>query len=192
MLAAVGSLLAGCGHSSVSSPPPPVHHPKVSHDPTGVLYYNGKLYRSCRKAGKAQPCAFLPGTMPGKPTAAMVEFFTQGRNGANCEIDVAPYIGPTTQVYCLSGLTRPNGEFRERTAICATLSETGHLTISHLGPNCSVGNAYDGAPVVRDGQSIPFGPFRCTALRAGTRCIVRKTGRGFLLTNRRGERVVHG
>jgi hypothetical protein len=198
VLAGVVSLLASCGWTLFQSadreqPPPRIHHPKVSTRPSGVLYYNGKLYRSCHRGGKLRPCAFLPGTkIHGKLAGAMVEFFTQGTNGANCEIDVAPYVGPVTQVYCLSGLSRPDGSFREHTAICATLSKSGRLRISHLGPNCSVGNAYLGAPTVRYGQSIPFGPFRCTALRAGTRCIVKKTGLGFLLTNRHGERVIHG
>ena len=198
VLAAGVSLLAGCGwppfqQSTVHSVPPPIHRPKVSTHPTGVLYYNGKLYRKCTKGRKLQPCAVLPGTrIHGKPAGAMVEFFTQGTNGANCEIDVAPYIGPATQVYCLSGLTRPNGAFRERTAVCATLSKSGHLRISHFGRSCSVGNAYLGAPTVRYGQSIDFGPFRCTALYAGTLCEVKKTAVGFLLTNRGTGRLVHG
>jgi len=158
-----------------------------------VLYYNGKLSRSCHKGAKLQPCAFLPGSkIHGKPAGAMVEFFTQGTNGASCEIDVAPYVGPTSQVYCLSGLTRPNGAFREHTAVCAILSTSGHLRISHFGRHCSPGNAYLGAPTVRYGQSIAFGPFRCAALYAGTLCEVRKTAVGFLLTNRGGGRLVHG
>jgi hypothetical protein len=39
-------------------------------------------------------------------------------------------------------------------------------------------------------KSATIGPFRCTALRSGTLCVVTKTGRGFLLDVRgRTERL---
>ena len=33
-------------------------------------------------------------------------------------------------------------------------------------------------------ESVAVGPFRCTALRSGTLCVVKKTGQGFLLDER--------
>jgi hypothetical protein len=39
------------------------------------------------------------------------------------------------------------------------------------------------------GRSISVGPFRCTALRGAVRCVVEKTGRGFLLSAGRIEPV---
>jgi hypothetical protein len=33
-------------------------------------------------------------------------------------------------------------------------------------------------------ESVAVGPFRCTALHSGTLCVVKKTGRGFLLDAR--------
>jgi hypothetical protein len=39
------------------------------------------------------------------------------------------------------------------------------------------------------GRSISAGPFRWTALRGAVRCVVEKTGRGFLLSAARIEPV---
>ncbi len=122
----------------------------------------------------------------------MVEFGTRGKYGTTCEIDVAPYL-PTTHVYCFSGRHAANGAFDERTTVCTTLSESGTVELGHEGQQswCAVGNSYPGAPVLRPGQSMPFGPFRCTAQGAGVYCVVQKTGVGFRLSELHVQRVGH-
>jgi hypothetical protein len=39
------------------------------------------------------------------------------------------------------------------------------------------------------GRSIELGPFRCTSLRAGVRCVVTKLGHGFTLSTRGVTRI---
>ena len=49
------------------------------------------------------------------------------------------------------------------------------------GQKC-VGNPPEDARTLRYGHSISVGPFRCTALRRGVHCVVKKLGYGFLLS----------
>jgi hypothetical protein len=109
-------------------------------------------------------------------------FFTPGRNGASCEIDVGVR-SLRTEVWCL-GPVRSLAEARR--AIAARLLVSGRVQVCH-GMRC-VGNS-DGPPILRYGRSISLGPFRCTALRVGVRCVAKSTGRGFLLTAHAVKRV---
>jgi hypothetical protein len=109
-------------------------------------------------------------------------FFTSGPNGASCEIDFdMPDLG--SEVWCLSYA----GGRPYRTALAVAMSRSGKLRPCH-GLGC-IGNAPLQTPTLRYGKSVILGPFRCTALRAGTRCVVTKTGRGFLLGAHRLKRV---
>jgi hypothetical protein len=49
------------------------------------------------------------------------------------------------------------------------------------GARC-LGNGPDNATTLRYGRSVVVGPFRCTSLTTGMRCVVRRTGHGFLLS----------
>jgi len=101
-------------------------------------------------------------------------FFTSGPNGARCEIDVgAP--GLPNSTWCVVG--PPQLPFAK--AVGVSLSASGHLRVCH-GGGC-VGNAPTGTPTLRYGRSLSLGPFRCTALRTGVRCIVTARGHGFVL-----------
>jgi hypothetical protein len=71
-------------------------------------------------------------------------------------------------------------------ALGATLTPSGPLVICH-GLKC-VSNAPQHARTLRYGHSISHGPFRCTALRRGVHCVVRKLGYGFLLSAHRVTR----
>lgn len=109
-------------------------------------------------------------------------FLTNGPNGASCEIDVA-VSGLPANTWCAIG--PPHLAFSK--AVGVRLSATGHLVVCH-GGSC-VGNAPIGALTLRYGQSIALGPFRCTSLRQGVRCVVTKGGHGFVLSARGVTRV---
>jgi hypothetical protein len=42
-------------------------------------------------------------------------------------------------------------------------------------------NPPDNVTMLRQGQAIKAGPFRCTALKNAIRCVVTKLGHGFLI-----------
>jgi hypothetical protein len=50
---------------------------------------------------------------------------------------------------------------------------------------CPLGNAGERTPTFARGHRITIGRFRCEVLRAGVRCVVLATGKGFLFTARR-------
>jgi hypothetical protein len=49
------------------------------------------------------------------------------------------------------------------------------------GVRC-LGNGPDNATTLAYGRSLVVGPFRCTSLTTGMRCVVRTSGHGFLLS----------
>ena len=44
-----------------------------------------------------------------------------------------------------------------------------------------VGNSPTNATLLGFGRSVQVGPFRCTSLRSGIRCVVSASGHGFLI-----------
>jgi hypothetical protein len=50
---------------------------------------------------------------------------------------------------------------------------------------CDVGNVGEGTPTYGYGHAVTVGRFRCGVLRAGVRCVVLATGKGFLFGPRR-------
>jgi hypothetical protein len=86
-----------------------------------------------------------------------------------------PTIG--TSVYCQ---TAPHYE-------SVILRPNGKLTICH-GIKC-VGNPPEGVPTLTYGAWLDGGPFRCRSLKTGVKCVVRKTGRGFLISPTSIKRV---
>lgn len=138
----------------------------------------------------APPCKVAPATIrrellryatcSSALNGASRTFFTPGPNGASCEIDLAP-MGPTAEASCR--VWPPVVPVRK--AIGVTLTAKGHLTGICHGMLC-MSNGPLGLPLLY-GRSISLGPIRCTALRGGVRCVVKKTGRGFLLSANRIE-----
>lgn len=100
-------------------------------------------------------------------------FFTPGRSGVSCQLEVRR---PTTDASCLA--YQPGSPYR--TAVAVTMSASGKLSICR-GLRC-IGNAPEHTPTLAAGRSIELGPFRCTSLTAGVRCIVTKLGHGFRLS----------
>jgi hypothetical protein len=78
-------------------------------------------------------------------------------------------------VFC--GANRPHRPYR--TYVAVTMNASGKLTICH-GLRC-ISNSGP-VPKLAAGRSIELGPFRCTSLRAGVRCIIAKVGHGFSLS----------
>ena len=115
-------------------------------------------------------------------TRAQRFFFTPGPNGASCEIDVG-VPGLSGQAWCVVGPPH----LPTRRAIGVALTAAGVVAVCH-GLRC-VGNAPDQTPTLRYGRSIGLGPFRCTSLRQGVRCIATKLGHGFLLGSHSLTRV---
>jgi hypothetical protein len=95
-------------------------------------------------------------------------FFAPGVT-TSCELDLAmPRVG--TSAYCQ---TYPHAE-------SVVLHANGKLTVCH-GIKC-IGNPPDGVPTLTYGAWLDNGPIRCTSLESGVRCVVRKTGKGFLIS----------
>ncbi|HTY96032.1 MAG TPA: hypothetical protein VMB91_03260 [Solirubrobacteraceae bacterium] len=69
----------------------------------------------------------------------------------------------------------------------ATLEPSGtvkacSVKASTLANRCDLGNAGVGTPTYRSGRTVTVGRFRCQVLSGGVRCVVTKTGRGFMFT----------
>jgi hypothetical protein len=61
----------------------------------------------------------------------------------------------------------------------ATLHRNGRTTL--CGARC-VGNGPENAFTLRYGHSVVVGPFRCTSLKSGMKCVVRSSGHGFKIS----------
>jgi hypothetical protein len=85
-------------------------------------------------------------------------------DGVHCQSERSrPYLAQVAEM-------RPNGSV----TFCSTRQS---------GVNaCDLGNAGERTPTLAFGRSVTVGAFRCTMLRAGVRCIVLPSGKGFLLT----------
>jgi hypothetical protein len=120
---------------------------------------------------------------PAAGSSTAVRFFiTPGKN-VNCELGLNRQgMHPGTYAWCLAY----RGGSPYRTAVAVQMDASAKLKPCH-GLKC-IGNG-PGQPTLKVGHSIDFGPFRCTALRKGVRCIVSKLGRGFRLSTRGLVRV---
>ena len=80
---------------------------------------------------------------------------------------------PGTLAFCLTGPPPQN----------ATLYPDGHVEAcfgTKGGAACASNPDAFTDPVLAYGRSIALGPFRCTSLRKGMRCVVVRSGHGFL------------
>jgi hypothetical protein len=113
---------------------------------------------------------------PAAASAGEQHFFFAPGVTTSCEMDFAmPKTG--TDAYCQ---TVPRYE-------SVVLHANGKLTICH-GVKC-IGNPPEGTPTLTYGAWLDNGPLRCTSLKAGVKCFVRKTGVGFLISPTSIKRV---
>jgi hypothetical protein len=72
----------------------------------------------------------------------------------------------------------------------ATLHATGRLTVCRGSEaRCKLGNIGEQPPTLGYGRQISVGRFRCLSLRSGVKCTVIRSGRGFLINNKRVSRI---
>jgi hypothetical protein len=102
--------------------------------------------------------------------AAAVEFFHSPSKNIECEVR-------TAYAYCQT--------FSPTRSV--KLVATGTYKVCN-GVRC-VGDGPADASTLGYGRSVTVGPFRCTSLRAGMRCVVARTGRGFVLSRAGVARV---
>jgi hypothetical protein len=81
------------------------------------------------------------------------------------------------------GCDSTNGHlYRQR----ATLVEDGHVTLCHergKDNHCNLGSPpKKHIPTLHSGKPLELGPYRCELSRAGLKCTVRASGKGFLMT----------
>jgi hypothetical protein len=102
-------------------------------------------------------------------------FVTPGKN-VNCEMGLKrPGLQPRTYVFCLA--YRDGNP--ERTARAVSMNTSGKLKVCR---GCMSNS--DGPITLKVGHSIALGPFLCTSLRPGVRCIVKRSRHGFRLSLR--------
>jgi len=123
------------------------------------------------------------------PASARVtarEFFARGAGG---HVSCAIYDGYA------GGHEALCEEISARRVALARLTPEGTvLTCESRHPRtstCEVGNVGERTPTYGYGHGVSVGRFRCTVLRAGVRCVVAATGRGFLF-GRHGTGAVGG
>ena len=91
---------------------------------------------------------------------------------------------PTRNIQCEVSGGRPRGVY----AYCVTFRTPKHVVLrangrmaTCFGIRC-LSNGPENAFTLRYGRSTNVGPFRCTSRVTGMRCVVRRTGRGFLIS----------
>jgi hypothetical protein len=105
--------------------------------------------------------------------ATGIHRFLGVRGTANLDCELAAGVpGLGTFVYCLSAPTPSK-------AVSVQMSAAGKLGICR-GTKC-MSNPPDNVTMLRPGQSVKAGPFRCTALKSSMRCLVTKLDHGFLI-----------
>lgn len=128
-----------------------------------------------RWIGAVAVFVFAP-ALAGPAAAGEQHFFFAPGVTTSCEVDVGmPKLGTTA--YCQ---TYPH-------SASVVLHPTGKLKICH-GIRC-IGNPPDGVPTLTYGAWLDYGPFRCTSLKSGVKCVVRHSGRGFLISPTSIKRV---
>jgi hypothetical protein len=105
--------------------------------------------------------------------AAAVSWFHSPSGNIECEVAARSIQG--THAYCQTFTP----------ARSATLDAAGRTRVCR-GTGC-LGNGPENAFTLRYGRSVTVGPFRCTSLVSGMRCVVVRSGRGFLIS-RQGVR----
>jgi hypothetical protein len=102
---------------------------------------------------------------------AAVRWFHSPSGNISCEVSTGNTRGP--YAYCAIGQKPKTVELRA----------SGRMTICN-GIGC-LSNAPENAFTLAYGRSTSLGPFRCTSLVKGMRCVVTRSGHGFLISRER-------
>ena len=101
-----------------------------------------------------------------------VRWFHSPSGNIQCEVEFLRRVGGRLRTYAGCQTFQP---FRS-----VSLYRSGRMPVCR-GVGC-VGNGPENAFTLRYGHSIRLGPFRCTSLRSGMRCVVVGSGHGFLIS----------
>ena len=101
--------------------------------------------------------------VPASAAAGTVRWFHSPSGNIECEVR-------TAYAFCQTGTPARSVELRAN----GRLRRCG-------GVRC-LGNGPTNATTLGYGRSLDVGPFRCTSLTTGMRCVARRTGHGFLLS----------
>jgi hypothetical protein len=118
----------------------------------------------------------------GTPVVKSVEFYSPLRPGIiGCELSDPSSLG--YNVFCqLDPVNSPR-----LTTLIVKMSAAGRLTLCKK--NCPIGDLGEGTRVLGYGKQATIGRFRCLSLRTGVRCIVIRSGKGFLISSKGVKRV---
>lgn len=100
------------------------------------------------------------------PSSRDAQWFHSPSKNIYCE--VLARSASDTHAFC--GTWHPNR--------CVSLKANGRMSVRRPCYSNSPENAY----TLRYGRSVRVGPFRCTSRRDGMRCVVLRSGRGFLIS----------
>jgi hypothetical protein len=117
---------------------------------------------------------FLAVASPAASDAA-VRWFHSPSGNIQCELVAGEPRG--TYAFCQT--------FRRPRSV--TLRRSGAMRVCN-GTGC-LGNGPENAFTLRYGRSVRVGPFVCTSLRQGMRCLVARTRHGFILSREGLKRV---
>jgi len=125
---------------------------------------------------------------PGKALTGAI-FNSPTAIGTQCYLgdDPSVHAAYAVQVVCQSGRARP------ALAQKVKMRGNGSVTICRDRSNrnvCNLGNSgEDPVPTLGYGKQVTVGRFRCSSLRTGIKCVVIRTGKGFLINRARVTRV---
>jgi hypothetical protein len=120
-----------------------------------------------------------------KPPPSVVDFFSGPPNrNVGCELRAAQ---ASTAAYVLCE------SYGAAVSQKVTMSASGKVQIctqhGTAQNTCDQGNFGEGTPTYNVGRQVRVGPFRCKVQHNGIRCVVTKTGKGFLIGKTRTTRV---
>jgi hypothetical protein len=120
-----------------------------------------------------------------KPRPSVVDFFSGAPNrNVGCELRAAQGSTPA-RVVCES--------YGATVGQTVTMSAGGDVRIctqhGSAQNTCAQGDFGEGTPTYEVGRQVTVGPFRCRVERSGIRCVVTKTGKGFLIGKTTTTRV---
>jgi hypothetical protein len=107
--------------------------------------------------------------------SAAVRWFHSPTGNIQCQVSAHDSRG--TAAYCQT--------FKPARSV--TLSASGAIKTCR-GSHC-LGNGPEDAFTLKYGRSVTVGPFRCTSLQSGMRCVATASGRGFELSRKGVKRV---
>ena len=117
----------------------------------------------------------VAGITASAPAAVDLSFYSPSRN-IGCELQAFRQAPQYSHVFCVTA----------EPPRCVTLKANGSMRVRR-GKVC-IGNSQEDKFMLRYGRSVRGGPFRCTSRRDGMRCIVIRTGHGFLISRERLKR----